>query len=258
MQAVRDDVARPAIDSSWGPLYRAGGVAAGCAVVLYAVALVMVAVATTQPPSAGAAMLEYVAAHRTGYIIRQLLWLLPSLFLMVVFLALAVAVRRHSRSFAAIAGLIAVTSWAVSFAWPTTGDGSLAMVLLSDRYAAATTPAEQASYAAGAEVLIALNDMPAMIGVLQTLGLLLVSLLMLRGTFSRGLAWLGVATGVIGIASEVLRPALGWAYALYGLLLFGWLAWVGLALWRLGTAQRRPGDRAGTGPPIGSHPDRAG
>jgi hypothetical protein len=138
---------------------------------------------------------------------------------MVVFLALAlaVAVRRHGRSYAAIAGLIAVTSWAVSFGWPT-GDCSLAMVLLSDRYAAATTPAEQASYAAGAEVLIALNDAPAMIGVLQTLGLLLVSLQMLRGTFARGLAWLGVATGVIGIASEALRPVLGWTYVLYGLL----------------------------------------
>ena len=63
---------------------------------------------------------------------------------------------------------------------------------------------------------------------------------------------------MIGIASEVLRPVLGWAYALYGLLLFGWLVWVGLALWRLGTAERRPGDRAGTEGPIGSHPDRAG
>src|SRR5438105_15178057 len=37
---------------------------------------------------------------------------------------------------------LAVASWAVSFAWRTTGDGSLAMVLLGGTYAAAATAAE--------------------------------------------------------------------------------------------------------------------
>jgi hypothetical protein len=224
---------RPGPDPSWAPLYRAGAVSAGFAVVLYLAALVIFSVATAPPTSGGARMLEYVDANRTIYIVRQVLWLVPGLFLMVVFLALAVAVRHVSRSFAAIAGLIAVASWAVSFAWPTTGDGSLAMVLLADRYAAATAAAERASFVAGAEVLIALNDVPAVIGVLQTLGILLISLLMLRGTFSTGLAWLGAATGAIGVVSEVLRPVLGWAYALYGVLLFVWLIWIAFALWRL-------------------------
>jgi hypothetical protein len=229
---VASDVADP--DLAWRPLYRAGAVAAGVAVVLYVAALVVFAMTTVPPTSGGAKMLEYVVAHRTIYIARQLLWLLPSLFLMVVFLALAVAVRRVSRSFAAIAGLIAVASWAVSFAWPTTGDGSLAMVLLADEYAAATTALDRAPFVAGAEILIALNDMPAVIGVLQTVGILLISLLMLKGPFSKALAWLGVATGAVGIVSEVLRPVLGWAYALYGVLLFVWLIWIALALWRLG------------------------
>jgi hypothetical protein len=73
------------------------------------------------------------------------------------------------------------------------------MVLLADKYAAATTAAERASFVAGAEVLIALNDVPAVIGVLQRLGILLISLLMLKGPFARALAWLGVATGAIGV-----------------------------------------------------------
>jgi hypothetical protein len=229
---------QPGTDPSWGPLYLAGAVSAGLAVILYAAALVIFAVTAAPPTSGGARMLEYVDAHRTMYIVRQLLWLVPSLLLMVVFLALAVALRHLGRSLAAIAGLIAVASWAVSFAWPTTGDGSLAMVLLSDRYAAATTEAERAPFVAGAEVLIALNDVPAVIGVLQTLGVLLISLLMLRGRFPKGLAWLGVATGAIGVVSEVLRPVLGWAYAAYGVLLFVWLMWIAVALWRL-VAERR-------------------
>jgi len=224
---------RSASEQAWGALYRAGAVSAGVAVALYVAALVLFAVTSAPPESGGTAMLEYVVAHRTSYILRQLLWLTPSLFLMVVFLALAVAVRRHGQSLAVVAAVIAVTSWAVSFAWPTTGDGSLTMVVLSDRYADAATASERAPFVAGAEILDALNDVPAVIGVLQTLGLLLIALLMLRGTFSKRLAWLGVATGVVGIVAEVLRPVLGWGYAAYGLLLFAWLAWVAAALWRL-------------------------
>lgn len=227
-------------DSSdpWRPLYRAGAVAAACAVALYVAALVIVATTTAPPDSDGRAILDYVGAHRTGYIVRQLLWLTPSLFLMVVFLALTVAIRLHGRSFAAVAGLIAVSSWAVSLAWPATGDGSLAMVVLSDRYAAASTSADKAPYVAGAELLSALNDVPSVIGVLQTLGILLIAILMLRGVFAKPLAWTGVATGAIGVFSEVLRPVLGWVYALYGVLLFVWLAWTALALWRLSVPVR--------------------
>lgn len=220
-------------DPSWGSLYRAGAVSGGFAVVLYVAALVIVFVTTAPPTSGGVRLLEYVDRHRAMYIVRQVLWLMPSLFLMVVFLALAVALRHRGKGFAAIAGLIGVASWAVSFAWPTTGSGSLVMVLLSDKYAAAGTVAERAPFVAGAEVLIALNDVPAVIGVLQTLGILLISVLMLRGVFPKALAWLGVATGAIGIVSEVLRPVLGGAYALYGLLLIVWLTWIAVALWRL-------------------------
>jgi hypothetical protein len=185
-------------------------------------------------------LLDSVHEHRTVYIARQVLWLAPNIFLMVVFLAPAAVMRRQSQSLAAVAGVIGVSSWAVGLAWPTTGDGSPARVVLSDRYAEATTAAERASYAAGAEVMSALNDVPAAVGVTQTLGVLLIGLLMLRGTFGKGLAWLGVATGAIGIASEALRPILGWAYAGYGLLLFSWLAGVAVALWRLaGTPSMR-------------------
>lgn len=226
-------------DPAWGLLYRAGAVSAALAVIAYAVALVIVAATSAPPTSGGAKVLEFIAAHRTIYIVRQLLWLTPGLFLMIVVLALAVALRRQGESLAAIAGLIAITSWAVAFAWPTTGDGALAMVVLSDKYAAVNTVGERAPFVAGAEVLIALNDVPAVIGILQTLGILLISVLMLRGPFGSGVAWLGVATGGIGVVSEILRPVLGWAYAVYGLLLFAWLIWVAVALWRWGPKTRR-------------------
>ncbi|HEY7034691.1 MAG TPA: hypothetical protein VH482_25355 [Thermomicrobiales bacterium] len=222
-------------DTSWRPLYRAGAVAAGLAVVAYVAALVLY-VSTPAPPTTGsAAMLEHVHAHRAVYALKQVLWVAPNLLMMVVTLALVVALRRLNKSFALIAGTIAIASWAVSFAWPTTGEGSLAMVVLSDGYAEATTATERARFVAGAELLLALNDLPAVIlGVLQTVGILLIALLMRRGVFARGLAGLGVATGTIGVVAEALRPWLGWAYAAYGALLFVWLAWIAVALWQLG------------------------
>jgi len=82
-------------DAVWGSLYRAGAASAGLAVTAYAAALVIVAASGAPPSSGGARMLEYVDAHRTVYIVRQLLWMAPSLFLMVVVLALAVALRRQ-------------------------------------------------------------------------------------------------------------------------------------------------------------------
>lgn len=226
-------------DPSWNGLYRTGAVSAGLAVLMYVAALVIFIVTTAPPTTGGAAMLEYVDAHRTVYIVRQVLWLAPSLPLMVVFLALAIALHHLGKSFASIVGVVGVVSWALSFAWPTTGEGSLAMVRLSEEYADATTDAGRATFVAGAELLIALVDAQAAIGVLQTLSILLISVLMLRGVFARSLAWLGVATGAIGIVSEALRPLLGAAYAIYGVLIMIWLIWLAWALWKLGATSSR-------------------
>jgi hypothetical protein len=231
---IRHGAARA--DPSWRQLYRAGAIAAGLAVALYVVALVFYVVtpAPPLPAAGGGAMLEHIAANRVAYAIKQVLWIAPNLLMIVVSLAIAVSLAAVEKSYALVAGVIAVASWAVSFAWPTTGEGSLGLVVLGDRYATATSDDERVLVLAGAELLLALNDLPAtVLGVLQTLGILLLAGLMLRGVFPRGLAWLGVATGGIGLVAEALRPWLGWGYAVYGLVLFAWLVWLAAALWRI-------------------------
>jgi hypothetical protein len=102
--------------------------------------------------------------------------------------------------------------------------------MLADRYTNAETEAERASLGSAAEALIAFNDVPASLGVIQAVGVLLISLVMLSGVFSRGLAWVGTATGAIGILCEALRPWIGWVYSVYGILLFVWIIWVTWAL----------------------------
>jgi len=231
-------------DPGWSGLYRAGSICAAVAVVMYLTAMVVWIVTPAAPTAGGVAVLEYIHAHRVTYIVSQILWLAPSLLMIVIFLALAVALKHLNRSLALVAGVIGVLSWAVSFAWPTTGGGATAMVLLSDHYALAGGGGAQAQFVAGAETLLALNEIPSAIGVMQTIGILLIGLLMLKSVRMKGLAWFGVATGVIGTVSEAMRPMLGTFYAIYGTVLFVWLIWVAVALWKLGSDTREPAPRA--------------
>lgn len=187
-----------------------------------------------QPSSGGAATLEYIAAHRKVYILKQALWLGPSVLAMVVFLSLYAALKQLNKSYAAIGAAIGVASWGLTLAWPATGGGAPSLVYLSDHYMAATTDEQRASFVAAAEAFIAQNDIPNAPGILTPIGILILSFLMLRGVFHKGVAYLGIATGVIGAVSEALRPVLGIGYMGYGLLLPIWFVAVGWKLYRLG------------------------
>ena len=229
-----EDQASP--DPTWRGLYRAGGVCAVLAGVLYIVAIVLDFSMQPVPTAGGAATLQYIASHRSLYIIEQALWLVPSALLMVAFLALPMALKHLNKSYAAIGALIGIGSWALTLAWPTTGGGGYALVYLSDQYLAATTTAQRAAFAAAAEGFLAQNTIPTAIGILEPVGILILSLLMLKGVFHKGVAYFGIVTGALGIVSEALRPILGISYAIYGVLLICWFLVIGWNLYRLGAS----------------------
>jgi hypothetical protein len=232
MRAARAPAAAGA-DPAWRPLYRAGGAAALLATLAYIVATVVDFTVPAAPADGGAATLDYIAGHRAVYIVEQILWLAPSILLVVTVLALAVALRGLSQTAATIGGLLGVASWALTLVYPATGGGAPALVYLSDRYVATADAAQRAAYAAAAETFIALNIVPTAVGVLEPVGILILSWIMLRGVFGRGVAYLGLVSGAVGIVSEALRPVLGIAYIGYGLLLFAWLIAISWALARL-------------------------
>jgi hypothetical protein len=66
-------------------------------------------------------------------------------------------------------------------------------------------------------------------------GILIISLVMLRGVFPGWVAYLGIVTGVVGILSEALRPVIGFAYIVFFVLEVIWLIAVGWRLYRLGS-----------------------
>jgi hypothetical protein len=232
MDQLRDGSASRA--PAWEPLYRAGGVSAGLFVALL-VAAILLAILTPSPPTAGgAATLEFIATHRTPYLLHQQLWLVPGVFAAMVYLALFPALRPLHPSVAALGCAVGGIAWALTLAMPTTSTGAPALVYLSDQYTVAGDPVQRAAFVAAAEGLIALNRTPTAVGVLTTVGMLIVSLVMLRGVFPRWVAYVGIATGVLGIASEALRPVIEGGYAVYGLLLLVWMGAVGWRLFRLG------------------------
>jgi hypothetical protein len=220
-------------DPEWRPLLRLGGLSAGLFVALI-VAAIALAITTPQPPtSGGATTLEFIAAHRTLYIVHQQLWLVPGVFAVVTYLALYPVLRTLHQSFGVLGCAVGGGAWALTLAIPTTSTGAPALVYLSDQYVAATDPAQRAAFAAAAEGLIALNRTPTAAGVLTTIGMLIVSLVMLRGVFPRWLAYFGTVAGLVGIASEALRPLIEGGYAVYGLMLLVWMSAVGWRLYRL-------------------------
>jgi hypothetical protein len=219
-------------DPSWRSLYRAGGVSAVLFVVLVLVAIVLVVVAPPPLNSDGATTLQYVASHKVLYLIEQALWLASSVFALVVFLTL----KHLNKSYAALGALAGIVSWALGLALPVTGGGAPVLVYLSDHYMAATTAAQHTAFATAAEVFIAENNITTAVGILTPVGILILSLVMLKGVFPKGVAYLGVVTGALGIVSEVLRPILGPGYFVYGLLLPIWFLAVGWKLYRLGSS----------------------
>jgi len=225
-------------DPSWRDLYRAGGISAVLFVVLVLAAIAMVIVAPPPLSADGTTTLQYIASHKVLYTIEQVLWLAPSVFAAVVFLALFPALKHLNKSYAALGALAGFVSWVLGLAIPTTGGGAPVLVYLSDQYLTAATAAQHTAFATAAEVFIAGNNITSAVGILAPVGILILSLVMLRGVFPKGVAYLGIATGVIGIASEALRPLIGPGYFVYGLLLPTWLLVVGWKLYQLARDSR--------------------
>jgi hypothetical protein len=225
----------PGPDPSWHRLYRVGGVSAWLFVALLVAAIVLSVFTPPPPTEGGAATLEYIAGHRMLYAVHQQLWLVPGVFGMVTYLALYPALKHLDRSLAALGSTVGVSAWALTLAIPTTSTGAPALVYLSDQLTAAADPARRAELATAAETLIAQNRTPGVVGVLTTIGLLIVSVVMLKGVFPRPVAYLGIVVGVLGVASEALRPVIEGGYGVYGVLLLVWMGAVGRTLVGLGT-----------------------
>jgi hypothetical protein len=227
-------------DPSWKDLYRIGGISAMLYVAIYLLGIIFIFAIPLPPTSGGAAILDYIASNRTIYLIQQIMWLGPSVLAILFYLALYPALKHLNKSYAAIGSVFGVASWAIALALPTTGGGAPVLIYLSDEYQTATTAAQRTAFATVAEDFIAQNNITSAVGIFTTVAILIVALVMLKGVFPKPTAYLGVATGIIGIISEIFRPIMGASYTIYGLLLLIWFFAVGWKLYRLSQNIKEP------------------
>lgn len=225
-------------DPSWATLYRLGGLAALLYVVLVLVPVVLVFVAPV-PPTEGRALLAYVAAHRAVYLIELVCFVGLSVPALVVFAAVAVALKEGNKSIALIGGLLGVASETIALALgssPQSLHGGV--VVLSDSFAAATTEAQRSSLVSAADALVAATNAVSWAGILTAAAILVLSAVMGRGDFGRLVAVVGIVAGAVGVVAETLRPVIGAGYLVYGLLLPAWFA---LVAWKLLMIHRTTG-----------------
>lgn len=237
------------LDAVWYPLYRAGGVAALLAGILFRRNIAAEIGLFTQD-AAPVAIDDWFALLQDnrllGLAYLNVFDLVNYALLALMFLALYAALRQASRSSASIATVLAFLGIAAYFASNT----ALSLLALSEQYAAAATEAARAPLLAAGQAMLALNRFaglgshPGTAGyvslLLVALAGLILSLVMLRSErFPRAAAVVGILAGALDLtyclAYAFLPMVDGETLALLFIPAAGllWMVWHILVGWRL-------------------------
>jgi hypothetical protein len=229
-QSVEDANTGP--DPSWRGLYKAGGISAFLYIILALLGpALMVLIPQYDFKLDGSALLQFIASNKTWWMFLQALVLESSILAIVTFVALFAALKHISKSFSAIGAVVAVTSLILFMAYYPV---LLGLVYLSDQYKAATDT-QQKVLATAAEALIAQNNaFNPIYESLLAIGILILSLVMLKGVFHKSIAYLGIATCAAAIIALALSPIIGLNYFWWWAFFTVWFIAVGWKLYRLG------------------------
>ena len=234
------------IGSDWKGLCRLGGVAA-LILLLYSVVTIIVLTLFGVAPSTAAECFAMLQNNRIVGLLRlDLLTVfvyMPLCYLL--FLGIYIALRRTNGAYATLATVLVFVGITLFLATPS----AFSMMVLSDKYAFATTDAQKSQLLAAGEAILA-SDMwhgtGAIIGsILLQSGALLISVVMLQGKiFSKAIAYVGILTHGLDLAHLIfllLVPGLGTILmAIAGTLYLIWFPLVGLRLFQLGRG--KPGE----------------
>jgi len=225
-------------DERW--VHRAGGTSA----ILFGVAYIVIIalyIPMGAPPSGVEERLVYVAGNRTAWWAILGLSVLTDFLLAPVALSLYLALKGINKNAmlmaTAFVGLFVLLDLAITW----TNYASL--IILSDSYATVTDEIQRTAIvtAATAPALILESSLLFIYNSLTlAIGILLTGLVMLKGVFSKGMAYLGIATGVLGIVAVVgsmFVSALGTVIILASILTTIWVLFAGFRLYRLGLSR---------------------
>ena len=249
------------IDPRWKALYKAGGVAALLAVFIFrrnlgaelsllAISGMIDGVPTTPLASALDWFRLFQENRLVGLTFLNFFDIVEYALLGLVFLALYGALKNSNRSagasnqsamvIATVCGLIGITVYFAS-------NQALSMLALSERYAAATSAAQQSAYLAAGEALLAVNNPDSIYqgtGIYLSLFLvllagLIISIVMLRSdVFSKATAVIGILANGIGLCYFItlaFAPVIFWIpHPIAAPFRVVWYFLIALRLFRLG------------------------
>lgn len=216
------------LDTSWRGLYIAGGIS-GMLYVLLALVVptIMIAIPNYDLKLGGHDLLQLISENTTWWMLLQGLVLETSVFLIIMSAALYFALRHLNKSLSAIGALVLVTSQFLFMAYYPV---LLGLTDLSKKYAIADGSGREI-LATAAEALIAQNSgFNPVYEFLFAAGIMLFSVVMLKGVFGRFTAWTGIASLIAAVVALALFPVIGLAY------FFWWVVptvWLVVAGWRL-------------------------
>jgi hypothetical protein len=182
-------------ESVWKSLYKVGGVAALIIVVLIPIQS-FIFVAYPLPSTVIGYFTLFQNNWFLGLLDLDLLYIVDSALLILIYLALYAALKRASESFTAIALTIGLVGIAAYFASNT----AFEMLSLSNQYAVAATDAQRSVFLAAGQAMLAIYQGTAfnVYYILNAIALLIMSTVMLRSNlFSKVTAYGGILAGVL-------------------------------------------------------------
>jgi hypothetical protein len=220
---------------AWKGLYRTGGVCLFLIGVIYIVCSVISVVQGSPPVTDSEPYLKSLAAHSMSARITFGLFALTDFLLLPAVLALYLALKQIARNAMLVAVALMILFIVLDLA--ITETNSLTLVTLTRHYAVSTTGMERSAYTAAEDYALATLPLATFYSfVISSIGLLIVSVVMLKGVFSKPTAYAGIVASVEGIVGGfyVVLPALA-LLLIPCLITFGiWSLLAGSRLYKLG------------------------
>lgn len=222
-------------DSKW--LCRAGG-ASGIALGIEYIAIIGVYGVIGAPPKGVEERLSNLSGHTAAW--WWILWLsvLTDLLFVPLALALYTALKNVSRSVILLA--VSCVALFVFLDLGITWTNYAALIMLSGQYAHAANATEKAAVVAIATAPVIILESGLLFvynSLTLAIGMLLAGLVMLKGSFGKAAAYLGIVAGALGTVAVVgsfFVRFLGSLIILVSLLTMVWAMIVGYRLYRLG------------------------
>ncbi len=211
-------------------LYRLGGAAALLTAVFIPIQIAVYII--WPPPTDPLDWFVLLQNNRfAGLVDLDLLLLVDQALLIPVFLALYALLRRIDQAWTTVGtilGLVAIVTYLGS-------NPAFSMLVLSNKYAAATTEAEQAMLLAAGQAILTMFEGSAFYAyyVLGSIAPIIVCAVMLRTTiFGRAIPYLGIVANVVSLC--FFLPVVGLLFSLLSVLMLEiWYVLIGRRLLRL-------------------------